>query len=211
MNECNKRGIELIQIFDDEYINHKGLCLNKLLDLLDLNENKISIKENEYNIKYIKCNEYVEYIKQNNIYYSNKKPNKCLGCFNNNVLIGVIGFSNTDSYNNEWVITDMGANNAFNDNEIYKAMLSHFTKWNEVNTIIAFADRRWTININNNVYTHIGFTLSDILPPRHYFYNKSENNRIFPTSQKDINKYNKLGYDRIWDCGLIKYVYKNEK
>lgn len=211
LNECNKKGIELIQIFDDEYINHKELCLAKISDLLGLNKNKIITEENKCNIKYITYNEYMEYIKQNTISYSNIKPNICLGYFNNNNLIGAIGVNKTNMYDNEWTITDMCVNNTFNNNEIYKTILTYFIRQNNVNTIIAFADRRWTININNNVYTHMGFTLSDIIPPQYYFYNKSENDRIFPTSQKDINKYTELGYDRIWDCGLIKYIYKNEK
>lgn len=211
LNECNKRGIELIQIFDDEYINHKELCLNKISDLLGLNQNKFTVEENECNIQYITYNEYVEYIKQNSIYPPNKKPNKCLGYFTNNTLIGTIGFSKTNKYNNEWIITDMCTNHNFNNDEIHKAILAYFIKHNKVNSIMVFADRRWTININNNVYTQIGFTLCDILPPRYYFYNKNENSRIFPIIQKDIDKYNKLGYDKIWDCGLIKYIYKNEK
>ena len=33
----------------------------------------------------------------------------------------------------------------------------------------------------------------------------------FPLSMTETEMAKELGYDRIWDCGLIKYVWKNEK
>ena len=33
----------------------------------------------------------------------------------------------------------------------------------------------------------------------------------FPLLMTETEMAKELGYDRIWDCGLIKYVWKNEK
>ena len=32
----------------------------------------------------------------------------------------------------------------------------------------------------------------------------------FPLELTELEMTRELGYDRIWDCGLIKYVYKNK-
>ena len=90
--------------------------------------------------------------------------------------------------------------------------------------IISFADRRWTLNENDNLYTKIGFKLVSILKPDYSYVNSkiSRNHRFhkFGFGKSSIKKrypniYNEnktewemmqeLGYDRIWDCGKFKY------
>lgn len=84
-----------------------------------------------------------------------------------------------------------------------------------------FADRRWTTDKDNNLYAKIGFHLDKILKPDYGYYNSHihGNKRIhkFALSKTNlIKKYGfgkiltewemaqKLGYDRIRDCGLFK-------
>lgn len=211
LNDCNKQGIELIQIFDDEYIDNKELCLEKISNLLDLKQDKISITKDECKIKKITYSKYADFINNNKIHSSNKKPNVRLGLFNNKNMIGVVGFNNINEYNNIWEIEDIAIDNNFIKYDIYEMLIEYFIEKYIVSEIMLYTDRRWTININNNIYTKLGFTIGEILPPQYYFYNKRENKRIIPHSQMEIDNYNKLGYDRIWDCGLIKYVYTNER
>lgn len=96
------------------------------------------------------------------------------------------------------------------------------------NSIYSFADRRWTIDINNNVYTKLGFEIERINKPDYRYYNErvdrfkrihkmTMNKKVlskkygFPLTMTELEMTRELGYDRIWDCGLIKYVYYNEK
>ena len=93
--------------------------------------------------------------------------------------------------------------------------------------VISFADRRWTVNINNNLYTKLGFTIDRINPPDYRYYNERVDrfkrvHKMYFNKQKLHKKYNfpltmtesemtrELGYDRIWDCGLIKYVWRKK-
>ena len=102
-------------------------------------------------------------------------------------------------------------------------ILKQFIKDYSPKTIISFADRRWTINSENNLYTILGFKLVSLTKPTYYYYNskidryrrfhkfgfgKNNLKKRFP--ELDYNKTEKeltseLGYDRIWDCGLYKY------
>lgn len=103
-------------------------------------------------------------------------------------------------------------------------LLKYFIKNYDVNKIISFADIRWTGDKENNLYTNIGFKLNKILSPDYFYYNskidKYKRFHKFGFGKKSIQKkfpniYNpnltewqmmqKLGYDRIWDCGKFKY------
>ena len=104
-------------------------------------------------------------------------------------------------------------------------LFKYFVKNYEPIEIKSFADRRWTLDESNNLYVKLGFKLSKILPPDYKYYNNSLNKyeRIhkFSLRKQRLNKKyglslamtetemaKELGYDRIWDCGLLKYVWK---
>lgn len=93
--------------------------------------------------------------------------------------------------------------------------------------IKTFADRRWTFSSEDNLYTKLGFKLNGVTKPD-YHYTRLPTDYIHKFQfQKErlIYKYpdaglsmvmtesemaDKLGYYKIWDCGLYRYVYKKE-
>jgi hypothetical protein len=102
-------------------------------------------------------------------------------------------------------------------------LFKHFIRNYEYDEVKSFADRRWTVDEKNNLYTKLGFELSSILKPD-YAYTKLPTDCIhkfnfrkqilhkkygLPLSMTELAMTRELGYDRIWDCGLIKYVYIN--
>ena len=71
----------------------------------------------------------------------------------------------------------------------------------------------------------MGFRLEKFLKPE-YKYTKGQYKRIhkfnfrkqrlhkkygLPLTMTETEMAKELGYDRIWDCGLIKYVWKNKE
>jgi hypothetical protein len=107
-------------------------------------------------------------------------------------------------------------------------MFNFFVKENKPTTVSSFADRRWTTKLEDNLYTKLGFKIEKILKPDYkYYHNKlQQNQRIHKMSLSKnimIKKYGldnrltewemaqQLGFDRIWDCGLIKYIWKKEE
>ena len=110
-------------------------------------------------------------------------------------------------------------------------LLKHFERNYNWNKIISFADRRWSFD--GNLYKVLGFTLESITQPN-YYYLKLPNYThrthrfafrrnvlrdralvetnlskevIFSKTEFELAKI--LGYDRVWDCGNLKYVLKN--
>lgn len=59
-------------------------------------------------------------------------------------------------------------------------LLSHFIKNYNPESIISFADRRWTLDKNNNLYTKLGFSLvSESLPDYKYYNTKVDRYKRF--------------------------------
>lgn len=105
-------------------------------------------------------------------------------------------------------------------------IFDYFVKNYNFSQIKSFADRRWTLSEKDNIYTKLGFEFVGFIRPNYTYYNESVDRfkRIhkFNMRKQKLIKLNpnlnermtetemvkELGYDRIWDCGLIKYVYK---
>lgn len=212
LEECNKKGIDLIQIYDDEYINNKELCLIRINNLLGINVNNTEIPFDECIIKKIDIDCGHNFIVNNSI---DGKENEVgalyYGYFHNKKIFGVIGFKKVDNFSNEWELIGFGTDKKSNYAHTFKNLFNHFIENNIVSTIITFVDRRWNTVIHNDIYKKLGFDVSETIPPQYYYYNSHGNLRITPYTQNDFVKYEEMKYDRIWDCGLIKYVYNNEK
>ena len=106
-------------------------------------------------------------------------------------------------------------------------LFKYFIRGYNPNEVKSFADRRWTINEENNVYIQLGFKFDKYLAPEYRYYNpKVDRYKRFhkfafrkqilhkrfnlPLTMSETEMTKALGYDRIWDCGLIKYVWKKE-
>ena len=102
-------------------------------------------------------------------------------------------------------------------------MLSFFKKNYEWETIKTFADRRWTLNKDNNLYTKLGFKLIKTLIPDYRYVVGKKRVHKFNFRKNTIHKkyglslemsekemMEKLNIQKIWDCGLFKYEMKND-
>ena len=89
--------------------------------------------------------------------------------------------------------------------------------------IKSFADRRYTTNENDNLYTKLGFHLDDILKPDYKYVMNGSYERIhkfnfrknilhkkygLPLEMTESKMAEAIGAYKIWDCGLYKYVWK---
>lgn len=222
--QCKKHGINLIHIFEDEYVNHKEIVLEKIRHILncDVLKNKISARKcsineiGKYDAKIFLDKFHIQGFSKSTIY---------LGCFYNNKLIGVMTF--IKNVNNSYILnrfaTDINLTCRGVGGKLFKYFL---TKYNP-SKVVSFADRRWTLDEKNNLYTKLGFRFEYYTKPDYRYYNqyvdrygrihkfnfrKKELSRKYGFSmeltENDMTKM--LGYDKIWDCGLIKYVFENK-
>ena len=88
-NECEKNGVKLIQIFEDEYMLHKKIVLCKLLHALKIDNNLEHIAGRKCNIKSILKCDAEEFLEKNHI-QGFVSSTVYLGAFYQNKLVGVM-------------------------------------------------------------------------------------------------------------------------
>ena len=224
---CNQKGYSLIHIFEDEYVNNKDIVLSKLkhiikkdYDLPKIQGRKVLVKEIYKNDAEIFLNKFhIQGFSSSTVY---------LGGFYNEELISVMSFKNGGITNKDWELTRFATNYNYRYQGVGGKLFKYFIRNYNPKNVISFADRRWTINPNNNLYTNLGFGLVNITKPDYRYYNNKidkfkrfhkfslNKNKLskkygFPLTMTEKEMAIEAGFDRIWDCGLFKYVWKNDE
>lgn len=220
LNKCNEQGIKLIQIFEDEWINHREICESKLKQICGLNRNP-KIFGRKCEIREIpKKDEVYEFLDKNHI-QGRTGFTIALGAYYNNELVGVMTFKKEkEGY---WDLNRFATDINYQCIGIGGKLFKYFTRNYPFIEIKSFADRRWTTDTDNNLYTKLGFEFDSYVPPTYWYYRDGEIVRHhkfgfrkqilhkrygLPLDLKESEMAERLGYARIWDCGLIKYVCK---
>lgn len=222
--QCNEKGYGLIHIFEDEYMLHKEIVLNKLSHILGIQQDLPRIAGRKCTIKEINKNDADTFL---NIYHiqGSSRSTVYLGSYFNDKLIAVMSFKKILNDTDDYDLTRFASDYNYVCQGVGGKLFKYFIKNYNPSSIISFADRRWTVDINNNVYTKLGFTLVDKLKPDYRYYNNNVDryqrfhkfgfrkqiiNRKYglPLTMTETEMVKELGYDRIWDCGLIKYKYE---
>ena len=223
LNKCNEQGIRLIQIFEDEWINHREICESKLKQICGLNTNP-KIYGRKCEIREIsKKDEVYEFLDKNHI-QGRTGFTIGLGAYHEEKLVGVMTFKKEkEGY---WDLNRFATDINYQCIGIGGKLFKHFVRNYPFIEIKSFADRRWTIDPTNNLYTKLGFEFDSYVPPTYWYYNqKIDQNKRFhkfgfrkqhlhkqyglPLTMTEREMTESLGYTRIWDCGLIKYIFKN--
>ena len=222
-NICNEQGIKLLQIFEDEYNDNREIVLNKILHIVKKDTNlpkimarKCDIVEIDKGTAEIFLNQYhIQGFASSTVY---------LGCFYESNLVGVMTFKKEckDGY---WELNRFASDYNYICQGVGGKLFKYFIKKYNPIEVKSFADRRWTIDKDNNLYTKLGFTLEKVLKPDYKYYNPKVDKYKrfhkfnfrketlhkkygFDMSMTETEMVQKLGYDKIWDCGLFKYVWK---
>ena len=225
---CNEIGVGLIHVFEDEIVNNEKLVLNKIrhiLGIVDSNDRKIYARK--CIVKSIFKHDAKLFLDENHI-QGFTSSTVYLGAFYENELIAVMSFKNGSIKNKGWELSRFATKNGTICCGIGGKLFSHFIKNENPTMVYSFADRRWTIDIKDNLYTKLGFKLNKIGNPDYCYYNDriDKYKRIhkmtfskqalhkkygFPLTMTETEMVKELGYDRIWNCGLVKYVWKNNE
>ena len=220
----NEKNINLIQFYEDEILLKTDIVLSKLSSKLNLN-NKLYGRKCE--VREITKKQSMVFLNENHLQgYTIDKVR--YGLYFNDELVSVMTFGkkrkslgnkniNTDEYElirfcNKKYITVVGG---------FSKLLKFFIDKIKPSKIETFADIRWSgINPMNTVYYKNGFKYIAKTPPN-YWYIKTDRylNRyhrfVFRKDvlvkegfDKNMTEWEIMkikGYDRIWDCGSLKF------
>lgn len=221
--KCNENGYRLIHIFEDEYVNHKDIVLSKLkhilnvdYELIKIGARKCFVKEIDKTSAELFLNEYhIQGFANSTIY---------LGLYYKEILVGVMCFKKEKNNSKNWELIRFAVNNKYNICGAGGKLFKYFITTYNPAMIKSFADRRWSQDEPKNLYRKLGFVLDKILPPDYKYFESgcSELKRIhkfnfrkdrlhkkynLPLSMTEREMTEQLKFYRIYDCGLLKYVW----
>ena len=219
--DFKKRKYFTIHIFEDEYVQHKPIVLSKLSHILGFDtKNKKKIYARKCTISEIGMDEAKSFLDINHI--QGFVPSSVyLGAFYDDEIIGVMTF--LEESENKWILNRFASDNNSICCGVGGKMFKYFvTKYSPL-TVKSFADKRWTFS-DDNIYAKIGFKKEVSSYPDYHYVRQDKCERLhkfnfrkqklskkygFPLTMTEREMTKELGYERIWDCGLIRYVYNN--
>ncbi len=214
---CEKQGIQLIHIFEDEWLFKQDIVKSRLLNILGLTPNKIYARKTK--IKEVSPKECKIFLDSNHLQGSVNSSIK-LGLYLGDELVSLMTFG--------CLRKSMGSKSIENTYELYRfasklntsviggadKLLKYFIKTYKPKNIISYADRRWS---KGDLYEKLGFNFTLNTPKSfNYIINNKREYRF--KYRKDVLV--KQGYDttkteheimldrgiyRIYDCGAKKY------
>lgn len=224
LEECNKHGIKLIQIFEDEYALHKDIVVAKIRHMLNLDKSSERIQARKCVIEPIDKRVGDVFLEENHIQGS-CNCSIMLGAFYHDNLVAVMSLLNENG--GKWNLTRFASKIGLRCQGVASKIFTHFIRCYSPKYVRSFADRRWTVDGTDNLYTKLNFKLQECTRPNYTYYNskidrykryhkfgfkkkKLMSKYGFDQGMSELEMARKLGYDRIWDCGLFKYVWRSE-
>ena len=222
---CEKQGIQLLHIFEDEWYYKKEIIESIIKSKLNISENiihgrKCIVKKVENKL----CSDFLN----KNHLQGNVGSSVKLGLFYNDELISVMTFGKKRlSMGNKINIDGEYEMVRFCNKMNYKIhggaskLLNYFLKTYNPNSILTFADRRFS---QGNLYKNLSFNFIGNTKPNYFYFLPGEIKKYYRFKfRKDVLV--KEGYDssktefqimaerdylQIYDCGSIKFIYSSQ-
>jgi hypothetical protein len=215
--ECNKIDINLIHIFEDEWLYKKEIVKSRLRNILGLTNKNIYARKCE--IKEVIPKMGKIFLTDNHI-QGNVNASIYIGLYFNNELVSLMTFNKPrlgfgkhyDGFELSRFCNKLNTSVIGGASKLFK----HFIKTHNPKQVISYADRRWS---QGDLYNKLGFVKSHVNKPNYsYIINGKRKNRF--GFRKDV--LIKEGFDknkseheimlerkiyRIYDCGTITYKY----
>lgn len=207
-----EKGIQIIQIFADEIIEHPNIVISRLKNKLDMFDRSIFarkciVKEIDFKTK-------KEFLDTYHI-QGNDNSSIYLGAFYNDELIGLMTFAKKRFGKKEegsYELMRYCLKEGIKSTGLASKLFTYFTrKFNPIK-VITFADLRWSMN---GFYPKLGFVYKHRSAPNYFYFkgNRRLSRQMFQKHKlaKILNIFDdKLsehqnmlnnGYLRIYDCG----------
>lgn len=221
--ECEKQGIQLIHIFDDEYNSNKSLIQNKLAHLCKKGE-AIRVGARQCDVRQVPNQVYNDFM--GNYHLQGHAPASVrIGLYTKSgELLAVAGFSKprgifkrTALPDGEWELIRYATHKDYHCLGGLGKLVAWFKKYVPFKTIITYADRRWSVG---GCYDAVGFTKVGVTAPGYWYGDKKGKRHhrftfakhklpgLFPAFDAELTEIENMannGYFRVWDCGNLKY------
>jgi len=218
--ECEKLGINLIHIFEDEWLYNRPIVESIIKNKLNLISNKVYARRCE--LKEVNDSVSKKFLNENHIQGGECKNSVRLGLYYEEVLVSLMTFSrgriSLGGSVDEWELVRFC--NKINYNVVGGAskLFSYFLKTQKPNKIISYSDIRI---FDGKLYNTLGFNKIHESKPNYWYVLENKRYHRFAYRKNvlvkqgfDKDKTEKQimfdrGYYRIYDCGHIRWEYNN--
>jgi hypothetical protein len=217
--KCQEKGIQLLHIWEDEWVYKKDIVKSIILNKLGLIKEKIYARQCE--IRVVDNSKLVrKFLDENHIQGYSQSSIK-LGLFYQNELVSLMtfGYRHTNSKKEFELIRFC---NRINLNVIGSAskLFNYFKQNYHFNELISYSDFRL---FDGSMYQTLGFTKQHLSKPDYFWCKDIERKHRFNFNKQKLIKEgydpNKTeveimyerGYYRIFGCGQYRWIFKNNE
>ena len=213
--ECEKNGIRLIHVFEDEWRFQRPIVEDRLKSILGVGQKSIFARKCA--VKEIGSRESNEFLEHNHIQGADGAPIR-YGLFHNNELVAVMTFGKprfSRGYDYELIrfASKLGTHVVGGASKL----LNHFRS-SHSGSIVSYADRRYS---DGNLYRKLGFRLKNMSQPNYWYvknYDKlsryaCQKHKLpallgdgFNPEWSESENMAQNGWNRICDCGNFVFV-----
>ena len=211
--ECERQQIQLLQFWDYEVNNKPRIVEDVIKSKFNLLENKIGARELQ--IEMINNGSAKQFMNANHLHgFCQAKWHIALKKDNMIYTLISLGRSRTSDH---WEIIRFATLNNAKVIGGYSKLISYIKKELRIDRLMSFADRRIS---NGDLYLKSGWQSTGVSNPCYwYFKNKHVYHRSnfmkhklkkYPEFDQNLTEWEimiKMGYDRVWDCGNLKFTF----
>lgn len=213
-------GVTLLQIYSDEWIYKKEIVKAIVLRSLGM-QDPMKIMARKASIKTLLWADIKDFINTHHMQGEGSPTTHNIGLFHGEQLVSVMSFGKNRGIigSKDWELVrycnDPHHNVVGGAQKMFKFALKEF----DISTVISYCDRRL---FSGHVYKSLGFDLHSDGKPNYYYTNYSIRYPRYKFTKKKLiqdgydptmteNEIMLLrGFDRIWDAGQQKWIYKND-
>jgi len=218
-NKCISKEIRLLHIFEYHWIKNKEIVKSILRNKINVTKNKIYARN--CFIKSVDMHDCIEFLDNNHIQGRDKSSFK-YGLYYDDELISIMTFCKS-RFDKKYEYEMSRFCNKLNLSVIggSSKLFSYFINNQNPKSIVTYCDRKY---FDGSVYSNLGFTFVGHTPPNYYYVNQ-EHTELFNrmsfqkhrlqkklfSFDKNLSEWQNMknnGFDRIWDCGNSKWVWK---
>lgn len=206
LERCQKKGIRLLTIYADEWIDKKEIIISRIKNLLGISH---VVYARKCLLKEISLEEACRFLNKNHLQGFSKSI-KAWGLYYDDELVSALTIGKHHRQGKHpWVLNRFC--NKLNTTVVGGASkLLKATK--EFRPLISWADLRWS---EGNVYEKLGFKLEAVLPPDYCYTDKrvriskqalkkTKEEKLTGKTEHDLRL--EQGYLRLWDCGKQRWL-----
>lgn len=213
-DRCKEKGIQLIHIFEDEWVHKRTICESRIKSKLGLNTTTYA---RNYLIKEIPHRDAYDFLTEHHIQGRGTQSMYSYGLYDkSDKLTAVMTFSklsiakgatHTEGYYELNRYSSIG-NIVGGASRLFK----YFINAIDPERVISYSDSRWN---TGNLYRSLGFEYAGETTPGYWYTRGTERIHRFKlrkTKDDPADKTEKVlrreqGYYRIWDCGNSKWIW----